>query len=99
MSTTRPLSPPGSIRSSAGSDSLLNKPSVAEASKASKTSSLKSTASRKTTTNTVDHSHGLPPQIPSSKSSPDYVIVFPGQHTSLGQLVEEEINGGNPAVP
>src|ERR1700734_3435563 len=84
MSTTRPLTPLGSTRSSAGSDSLLNRPSAAEASKASRTSSLKSTASPKTTTNTANHSHGPPPQIPSSKNSPDYVIVFPGQHTRFG---------------
>src|ERR1700734_359805 len=87
MSTTRPLTPLGSTRSSAGSDSLLNRPSAAEASKASRTSSLKSTASPKTTTNTANHSHGPPPQIPSSKNSPDYVIVFPGQHTRM-------LNGG-----
>jgi hypothetical protein len=53
--------------------------------KASRTSSPRSTASPKTTTNTADPSHGLPPQIPSSKSSPDYVIVFPGQHASASR--------------
>src|SRR5271168_1543752 len=82
MSTTLPPTPHGSIRSSAGSDSLPNRPSAAEASKASRTSSRKSTASRKTTTNTADPSHGLPPQIPSSKNWQNYVRVFLGQNTS-----------------
>src|SRR5712664_108785 len=82
MSTTRQLILPGSIRWNAGSDSSPNRPSVAAPSRASKTSSAISTASPKTTTNTAAHSHGQPQQTLSSKSSPDYVIVFPGQNTS-----------------
>src|SRR6266851_5704040 len=81
MSTTRQLILPGSIRWNAGSDSSPNRPSVAAPSRASKTSSAISTASPKTTTNTAAHSHGQPQQTLSSKSSPDYVIVFPGQNT------------------
>ena len=44
--------------------------------------SQKSTASPTTTTNTAALSHGQPQQTPSSRNSPNYVIVFLGQHTS-----------------
>jgi transposase len=80
-STTRPPTPHGSIRSSAGSDSSPNRPSDVEVSKALRTSSPRSTASHKTTTNTAGPSRGLPPQIPSSKNSQNYVHVFLGQNT------------------
>jgi len=50
-------------------------------SRASKTSSQRSTASRKTITDDAAPSLGPPQQIPSFKNSPNYAIVFLGQHT------------------
>src|ERR1700722_13212883 len=75
------LTLPGSIRSNAGSDSSRNRPSAEAASRASRISSPKSTASPKTTTSTAARSPGLPQQIPSSKNSPDYAHVFLGHYT------------------
>src|ERR1700723_1864228 len=81
MSTTRLLTPPGSIRLNDGLDSLPNRPSAEAPSKASRTSSQRSTASLKTTTKHQDPSLGPQPLTPSSRSSHDYVIVFLGQNT------------------
>src|ERR1700679_2264346 len=79
-STTRLPTPHGSIKWNAGSDSSPNRPSGEAPSRASRTSSQKSTASPTTTTSTAAPSHGQPLQILSFKNSPNYAHVFLGQH-------------------
>jgi putative transposase len=80
-STSPQPTPPGSTRWSASSRWPPSVRSLAVPLLRSPTWSARSTTSSTTTMARHSLSSGPPPPTQSSKNSPDFVIVFPGQHT------------------
>ena len=81
-STTRLPTPPGSARSSAGSESSSNRLSGAGRSPRPRSCAGASASSSTTTTAIAAPSCGPQPRIPSSPRSSALAYLFPGRHTS-----------------
>jgi putative transposase len=84
-----PTIPRGSIRWNAGSGSSPSRPFAAAASAAYENWWPASISSSCTTTATAAPSPGPPPPIPSCRSLPDFVHVFPGHNTRLHRHIAE----------